>query len=193
MTTRTKRTSDAELEILPNFSETARSPRIPERPGEIVLAVEAPRESRDGPVWPLRGSFRMPAGADSGESLLRRVVLALTSGASHVTQARHAFGNVVLFGADVTGAGSDLTGFFNVDLADLFELSHRRETFHIVASIGTHTSDVLTCDAEFPWIEAPRAEPLAEEAASEEDEDEDDEEDEEEDDDSWMVDDDPEP
>jgi hypothetical protein len=114
--------------------------------------------------------------------------LALTSGASHGTQAHHALGEVVLFGGDVAGSGSEVTGFFNVDLADLFELSNRQESFHIVASIGTCTSDVLTCDAEFPWIEAARAEPVTEEdAADEEEEEEEDEE--EDDDDSWMVDD----
>jgi len=189
MTRRKDGPYDATREILPHFRETARSPEIPKTAGRIVLAAEAPRVTPEGPVWPLRGSFRMPGGEEAGESLLRRIVLALTSGASHVTQARHALGEVVLFGGDVAGSGSEVTGFFNIDLADLFELSNRQETFHIVASIGTRTSDVLTCDAEFSWIEVPRAEPVTEEDAADEDEEE---EEDEEDDDSWMVDDDPE-
>jgi len=192
MTRQAQGRRDTAREILPHFRETARSPEIPETAGGIALVAEAPRESPAGPTWPLRGTFRMPGGGDTGGAILRRLVLALTSGASHVTQAGHALGDVVLFDGDVAGTGTDVTGFFNVDLADLFELSNRQEIFHIIASIGTHTSDVLTCEVEFPWIEAPRAEPAAKDDDVEEEEEEDEAEEEEDDDDSWMVDDDPE-
>ncbi len=176
----------ASAEILPHFSRTARSPAIPESAGRIILSTETPRLTAAGPCWPLRGSFRVAyAGGAADPSVLHRIVVALTSDASHVTVARHAARDSVLFDGDVVVGTGDVSGYFNVDLADLFVFTNRQDTFHIIASIGTDASDVLTCAVQFPWIESPRAEPIPADSAGPEDESEGEDED---DDDSWMVD-----
>lgn len=184
------RTSPGEqVELLPHFRQTERSPRLPETPGGILLAAEPPRASSAGPFWVLRGSFRIADAGVADESVLGKIVLALTSGASHVTLARHAVGETVIFPEDVIVSQTEIAGYFNVNLPDLFEFTNRREAFHIVASIGAHTSEVLTCEVEFPWVDWPVASPpeTADLEAEEEGE-----EDEAGDDDSWMVDEDPE-
>ncbi len=187
MSTAANRPPQSPAEVLPGFLKTEASPAIPDAVGGIALVAEPPRLSATGPTWPLRGCFRVARAGAADASVLRRLVIALTSDASHVTQARHAVADAALFGGDVKVGANDVTGYFNVDLADLFALAHKQETFHIVASIGADASDVLTCKVEFPWIDWPQVGPT--QAAKDEAEMEDQEDAEDEgDDDSWMVD-----
>ena len=186
--------SENPAELFPHFSPTENSPPVPEALGEIVLAAERPYLSAAGPTWPLRGSFRVPNAGGENEDVLHRVVLAVTSGASYVTRARHAFREAVLFDGDVTASATDVAGYFNANLADLFDFRNRQETFHLVASIGTCTAPLLTCEVEFPWLAPPRAEPAEpgdDGGRGAEPELEEEEEPEEEEDDSWLVDEDP--
>ncbi|MGD8377135.1 MAG: hypothetical protein PVF68_13450 [Acidobacteriota bacterium] len=192
-------------ELLPHFVRVESSPPLPDTVGGIRLAADPPRSMPEGPVWALRGSFRVaPARGTAQQETLRRLVLAVTSDASHVTRARHALLDAALFGPDVKGSPADISGFFSLNLADLFEFENRSETFHLVASIGGNISDVLTCTVELPWVDWPRAVPppppkeaAAEEEGEEDDddpggpEDADDDEDLDEDDDSWMIDEEP--
>lgn len=193
-------------ELLPHFARVEGSPAPPDAVGGIRLAADRPRTTPEGPVWALRGSFRVaPGRGGPQQETLRRLVLVVTSDASHVTWARHALLDAALFGPDVKGSPTDVTGFFNLNLADLFEFENRAETFHIVASIGGDISAVLTCTVELPWIDWPRPvppPPPRDAEAEEKDEDEDDDdpggpedaeddEDLDEDDDSWMIDEEP--
>jgi len=129
----------------PDFASRAGSPdRALGQGVGIAIAVPESHRAGSGPLT-LQGVFRIPKdeAAQVRGSCLNAVVVLVRQPVAGVCNPGQ---GALLFDDDLVDEGATVKGYFNMDLADVFEMDAQPGVYRVSASILHHLSDVLAVE-----------------------------------------------
>jgi len=131
----------------PDFAPRAGSPdRALGNAVGIAIALPERHRPGSGPL-PVQGVFRLPK-AEAAEvrgSCLNAVVVLVRQPIAGVCNPGQ---GALLFDDDLVDEGATVKGYFNLDLADVFDVSAQPGSYRVSASILHHLSEVHTVEVE---------------------------------------------